>query len=55
MRPVPFVLTLAALLALAGCGIDGAPERPIPGEEGGPGLTISGDAQLGISGSTKGR
>ncbi len=41
---------LAALALLAGCGVDGAPERP---ESNPPvGVTISGTAEVGISGGS---
>lgn len=37
---------IAALLALAGCGIDGPPKQP----EGG-GISVSGEARIGVVGS----
>ena len=43
-------ITMAALLALAGCGADGEPEPPAPKPE--PGLTISGTAEIGVSGGS---
>jgi hypothetical protein len=36
-------LLLLACLALAGCGADGAPEPPVK-----TGLTITGEAQIGV-------
>ncbi|WP_378941769.1 hypothetical protein [Paracoccus sp. R86501] len=41
-------LSLLAVLALAACGVDGAPERPAqkPAKSG---VTISGDARVGVS------
>ena len=43
-------LALAALLAAASCGVDGAPRRPAP-ETAAPasGITVSGDARIGIA------
>ena len=43
-------ITMAALLALAGCGADGEPEPPAPKPA--PGLTISGTAEIGVSGGS---
>ncbi len=46
-------LILAAVLALAGCGIDGPPERPGDPEEERrpePGVTVSGEARIGAIG-----
>ena len=40
---LPALLALTTCLALAACGADGAPEPPTKS-----GLTISGDAQIGI-------
>ena len=40
---LPTLLALSSCLALAACGADGAPEPPSKS-----GLTISGDAQMGI-------
>lgn len=40
------VVAKAALLMLTGCGVPGAPEAPDPP----PGVTISGDARLGVTG-----
>ncbi|WBU64359.1 hypothetical protein [Paracoccus aerodenitrificans] len=37
-------LPLVAALALAACGVDGAPERPAPP----PGVTVSGDIGIGV-------
>lgn len=37
-------LVLLACLALAACGADGAPEKPAN-----PGITISGEAQVGVA------
>ena len=44
MKPV---LILIALLGLAGCGADGEPIAPQP-EPAKPGITISGEARIGI-------
>jgi hypothetical protein len=41
-------LVLLACLALAGCGADGAPKAPVQKAPVQTGLTISGDAQIGI-------
>lgn len=38
-------LLVLALVALAACGVDGEPE-PVPG-----GITVSGEARIGVSGS----
>lgn len=38
-----------ALLALTACGADGAPEQKSPAPA--PGLTVSGTATIGVSGS----
>ena len=38
-------LLILALFALTACGIDGAPEKPATG------VTLSGEASLGVSGS----
>lgn len=40
---LPAVLALSASLGLAACGADGAPEPPAK-----PGITFSGEAQIGI-------
>ena len=37
------LIAFAALALLAACGADGAPQPPVK-----PGVTISGDAQIGI-------
>lgn len=37
-------LALLAVLTLAACGVDGAPERPDPP----PGVHVSGDARIGV-------
>ena len=39
------LIAALALAALCACGVDGPPERP-PAK---PGLTISGDARIGVS------
>lgn len=39
------VLILAATLALAGCGVDGAPVAP---QATAPGVSVSGDARIGM-------
>lgn len=41
---------LAALTALAACGVDGAPERPE--EKSTSGITITGKAEVGIAGGS---
>ncbi|TNF22172.1 MAG: argininosuccinate lyase [Rhodobacteraceae bacterium] len=41
---------LAALTALAACGVDGAPERPK--EKSTSGITITGTAEVGITGGS---
>lgn len=45
-----FLTILAALTALAACGADGAPERPK--EKSTPGITITGKAEVGITGGS---
>lgn len=40
-------LPLIALLALTACGVDGPPIRPEP-ETPRPGVTVSGDARIGV-------
>jgi len=48
---IRFVFPLA-LLALAACGVDGAPRPPSEVEEARePGLTISGSAEIGVGGT----
>lgn len=44
------LMTLAALTALAACGVDGAPERPK--EKSTSGITITGKAEVGIVGGS---
>lgn len=46
MKRLP--ITATALLALAGCGADGAPEPPA--SKPATGITISGTAEIGVSG-----
>ncbi|PZX16605.1 hypothetical protein LX81_01977 [Palleronia aestuarii] len=41
---------LLCLAALAGCGANGAPERPGPGIADGPNIDISGTASIGVAG-----
>ena len=41
---LPAFLAVSASLALAACGADGAPEAPAKS-----GVTVSGDAQLGVA------
>lgn len=47
------VLIAAAIvvpvLVLTGCGVDGAPRRPAPEPQVQKGVTISGDARIGVS------
>lgn len=43
-------LLILATLALAACGVDGAPERP---DAKPTGITISGTAEIGITGGSK--
>lgn len=40
---IRFVFVASAALVLAGCGADGAPERPSE-----PGITISGETTIGV-------
>lgn len=42
------ILTLVTLAALAACGADGAPKPPAPKPK--PGLTVSGQVQVGVAG-----
>lgn len=44
-------LAFLALLALAACGVDGAPEPPDGAKPGVKGITITGDARFGVYGS----
>lgn len=41
-------LSLIAVLALAACGVDGPPVRPSPKADQESGITISGDAYIGV-------
>lgn len=43
-------IVILSILALAACGVDGAPERPERAAPS-PGLAISGTASVGVSGS----
>ncbi|WP_050761275.1 hypothetical protein [Jannaschia sp. CCS1] len=43
-------LVVLSILALTACGVDGAPERPERAATT-PGLSISGTAEIGISGA----
>jgi len=45
MKPVYAMLAIAAVLA--GCGADGAPERPAPKS----GVSVSGTVKVGVVGS----
>lgn len=47
------VIGLAALAALAGCGVDGAPVRPET-QAATPGVSVTGDARLGVRVDRKG-
>ena len=40
-------LLLMAVAALAACGVDGPPERPVEPKPQ-PGVTVSGEAQIGM-------
>jgi hypothetical protein len=40
-------LSLLAVMALSACGVDGSPQRPAKKAE--SGVTISGDARVGVS------
>ncbi|WP_185968380.1 lipoprotein [Paracoccus sp. M683] len=42
------LLALIALTALAACGVDGPPERPAGHVEQQLGVTVTGDAQIGV-------
>jgi len=42
----------AALLAVAGCGVDGGPERPTRAEQPDTGISITGRVAVGISGGS---
>lgn len=46
MMTRPLVAALALLALLAGCGIDGPPQRPA--ERPAPGITLSGEAEIGL-------
>ena len=52
MKPLALpAALLAALLSLAACGVDGAPERPAPKpapKTPGYSVTVGGDAQIGV-------
>lgn len=41
-------LPLIALLALAACGVDGAPVRPNAPDTPPPGLSVSGEGRIGV-------
>lgn len=41
-------LILLAALALAACGVDGPPERPVDEPSQQPGVTVSGEARFGV-------
>ena len=43
-------LAILSILALTACGVDGEPERPTQAAPP-PGLSISGTAEIGVSGS----
>lgn len=45
-----FLTILAALAALAGCGVDGAPTRPEKKQSTPIGVTITGKAEVGVVG-----
>lgn len=46
--PTRPALALLVLGALAACGVDGEPQPPQP--KAAPGVTVSGDAQMGVVG-----
>ena len=49
----PILMSLSLLSAVSACGVDGAPTRPDPKEERvKTGLTITGEAETGVIGST---
>ncbi|MFV0302623.1 MAG: lipoprotein [Paracoccus sp. (in: a-proteobacteria)] len=41
------VLLLLVAAAVAGCGVDGPPERPVEAKPQ-PGVTVSGEARMGV-------
>jgi len=41
-------LCLIAILALAACGVDGPPVAPVAQVAPAPGVTVTGDARIGI-------
>lgn len=43
-------LAILSILALTACGVDGAPDRPEPAGIT-PGVSITGTAEIGVSGS----
>ncbi|MCB1311068.1 MAG: argininosuccinate lyase [Sedimentitalea sp.] len=50
-----YLMLCLALVTLAGCGADGAPERPDPKQEAsGPGIRVSGSGGFGVAVSNGG-
>lgn len=44
------IVFLTALLALTACGIDGPPQPPQQQQQVKPGLSVSGEARMGVTG-----
>lgn len=45
------VLLMVAVAALTACGVDGPPERPAPRVEQQVGVSVTGDARIGMQAS----
>ena len=41
-------ISVIAVLAMAACGVDGAPERPVAKPKAQPGVSISGHGVIGV-------